>query len=277
MAKSVKSIIQEVRALLHADSEGFYLSGTTTSAGTVTTFIASGLSHATEALNEKVVKFNSGTNQGMKREIAYWDSATKTGTMHENLPLPAAVDSGVSFEIAEGGFFDDFEIVDWILEGASFVFRAAREDVLTEHLKDATASGTPVSGVNYGKVTLPADRRGIMKHVEVDAVEVPIYLLSEWDEFVNSPFVTKGFFIHSSVEAYFKPKPSVSAVVRFRYIEVPVTLLISDTVTWPDKIIDAIKMHAVAMGWMKKEKPQQAESARKSRDEKIQIINALGE
>lgn len=275
MSKTVKSFVQDVRALLHSSSAGFYLTGSTTSLGTVTTFIASGLSHATEALNEKVVRFTSGNNSGMKRTIAYWDSSTKTGTFHENLPLPYVVASGTSFEIAEGGFFDDFEIVDWILDGASLVFRSIRESAIQELLKDDTASGTPQSGTTYGKVTLPTDKRGIIKHVTIDDVEAPIFNVDEWDEFINNPWVTIGFLPHSSTEAYFKPKPDTQAEVRWRYVETPQSLALSGSVDWPEKIIEPIKQHAVMAGWMKKEIPQLAAEAGKMRDQKIQLINAI--
>lgn len=267
------NFLKALREQLHEELGGYYVTGATTSNGTVSTFIDSGLGGGDDFYNDKMFEFTGGANAGKAIRIVDWVDSTNTGTLLNS--VETAIASGTNYSIYEAGFFSDTELVRLVNYAARQVFKMIRPDHFTEYLKSASATGNPVSGTQYGSVTLPSDRRGHMIKFRIDGRPAAVLERGEFDRFNNDVFLDRAILIHTSDTAYFKPKPETTSTITFQYIPVPDNMVLNSSVDWPEKIIQAVILRTLVSCWMKKERGDLADRDMALLKAEIDVMNGV--
>lgn len=264
---TTKEMISRVRAVLHDHGLGFYITGTTTAAGSVTTFIASALSGlADDFLNEKEIMFTSGNNITVRRLIADWVSSTFTGTVVDQFPYTVA--SGVTFEIGEAGFWSDQDIIKWLNDGAYQAVQLLSNDALWDYLKNSTTSGTEVGSEAYGRATLPTDCFKAPMSVYVNGKTAKIVDPGEKTKFDRSTYIGTSIFLEGSedggVTINVLYKPYAAATLTFLYAPKPAAFDTVTQTTLPARLHPLIVEWAIKRAWEAKERGDLAGLAEKN-------------
>lgn len=251
MSITTANFLKAVREQLHEELGGFYTSGSCSSAGTASTFIAA-LGGGDDFYNDKIFEITSGASAGRTFKIVDWVDSTNTGTLLN--AAETAIGAGTEFTIYDAGFFSDAELVRLANYAARVVFRMIRPEHFTEYLKSASVTGTPVSGTQYGSFTLPSDRRGHMINFRIDDRPAGELGRDEFDRFNNDVWLDRAVMIYTSTTGYFKPKPEATSTITFQYIPIPQTMVLNSSVDWPDKIVQAVILRVLMSCLMKKER-----------------------
>lgn len=273
MAITTFNFLKALREQLHEDLGGFYVASSCTANGTTSTFIDSGLGGGDDFYNDKMFEFTSGANAGKAIRIVDWVDSTNTGTLLASVETAIAINT--NYSIYEAGFFSDTELVRLANYSARQVFRMVRPEHLTEYLKSASATGNPVSGTQYGSVTLPSDRRGHMINFRIDDRPAAVLERGEFDRFNNDVFLDRAVLIYTGNTAYFKPKPEATATITFQYIPPPQNMVLNASVDWPEKIIQAVILRTLVSCWMKKERGDLADRDMALLKAEIDVLNGV--
>lgn len=268
-------MMQRVRAAWHEQLQGFYITGTTTSAGSVTTFIASALAAlADDFLNEKEIIITSGDNAGVRRKIADWVSSTFTGTLLEQFPY--TVPSGVTFEIGEAGFWSDQDIIAWLNDGAYQTIQLLSNEALWDYLKSASVIGNPVGSENYGRFNMPSDCIKPPRSVWINGKTAKILgpenkTRFDRDDYIGTAVLLEGRPAGGNVQALYKP--SAAATVQFQYAPTPTAFDFDDQTTLPARFHTMLVDWATKRGWEAKERGELAAIAEKNFVTQINAAN----
>lgn len=269
-------MMQRVRSAWHEELQGFYITGSTSAAGTVTTFISSALaSLADDFLNEKEILITSGQNVGLRRDIADWVSSTFTGTMLEQFPY--AVGSGVLFEIGEHGFWSDQEIIAWLNDAAQEVIRMLANEAMWDYLKTAATTGSMVASQTYGRVQLPSDCAKPPSAVWINGKTARIINPDQKTRFDRDPYIGAAIMLEGrpeggNVQAIYKPYED--ATVTWQYAKIPAAFDTVTQTTLPARLHPMMIDLAIKRGWEKSERLDLATAAEKNLVAKINAANA---
>lgn len=272
---TTKQMMQRVRAAWHEQLQGFYIAGTTTSAGSVTTFVASALSPlADDFLNEKEIIITSGDNAGVRRKIADWVSSTFTGTLLEQFPY--TVGSGVTFEIGEAGFWSDQDIVAWLNDGAYQAIQLLANEALWDYLKSASTAGAEVASQNYGRATMPSDCVKPPFSVWINGRTAKILnpdqkTRFDRDDYIGEAILLEGRPVSGNVQILYKPADP--ATVLFQYAPAPEAFDFDTQTTLPARLHPILIDWAIKRGWEAKERLDLAAQAEKNFVTKINAAN----
>lgn len=267
-------MIGRVRSAWHEELQGFYVTGTTSSAGSVSTFIASALSAlADDFLNEKEIYITSGNNNGLRREIADWVSSTTTGTLLEQFPYTVA--SAVTFEIGERGFWSDREIINWLNDTASEAAKLLSNEALWDYLKNGTTAGSMVGSQAYGRATIPTDCAKIPKSAWIDGRTAPILdpeqkTRFDRDSYIGEAILLEGRPALGNVQVLYTPYKD--ATLTWLYAPIPAAFDTSTQTTLPARLHQILVDLTIREGWKKAER---LDLAAKAEEKAITQINAL--
>lgn len=270
---TAKEQIERVRALLHESLSGLHLSGSTTGAGTVTTFVCNNFADVSDAnlgddaLNEMEVVISSGDNAGLRFRIADWVKSTSTATLYESAPF--SIVSGVTIEVGQAGFFSDFEILKWLNDAALLIANSLPPSALTDFLKASSVTGT--EGDSYGSVTLPADVLKIPVAVTINGRTAKILGSNSISRFLDDAKINDAICLLGGRNAIYKPNGDYT--VTFYYVPYPEAFIHSGTCGLPARFHSAMVDYAVAQGWMKKENAGLAQASMNTLLQKLQITD----
>lgn len=269
-------MMQRVRSAWHEELQGFYITGTTNAAGSVTTFVASALAGlADDFLNEKEILITSGQNAGLRRDIADWVSSTFTGTLLEQFPY--AVSSGVLFEIGEHGFWSDQEIIAWLNDAAQEVIRALAGEALWDYLKTASTTGNMVVSQVYGRALLPSDCVKPPSAVWINGKAARVLGPEQKTRFDRDPYIGAAVLLEGrpelgNVQVLYKPYED--AQITWQYAKAAAAFDIDEQTTLPARLHTILVDWAIKRGWEKTERLDLANQAEKNFVAKINTTNA---
>jgi hypothetical protein len=265
-----------VRAAWHEELQGFYITGSTSAVGTVSTFVASALATiADDFLNEKEILLTSGDNANLRRDIADWVSSTFTGTLLEQFPY--AIGSGVTFEIGEHGFWSDQEIIAWLNDAAQEAVRLLANETLWDYLKTATTAGNPVASQAYGRADMPSDCVKPPSAAWVNGKTAKILNPDQKTRFDRDPFIGAAILLEGKPEGgnvQVLYKPYEAATITWQYAKSPAAFDTDDQTTLPARVHPMLVDWAIKRGWEKFERLDLAEQALKNFTAKINAANA---
>ena len=156
---TVREMLSRSRSELKNVGRLRYKTGTTTSAGATdgSTIVSTGIGGVDDAWNRAEARITSGDNSGERREIG--DFATSTLTLVENFSFQVA--NSVTFEIGEGGFISDHELIELFTEAQDKLITYLVDDAFPAHSKRLEVAGT--AGVS---AALPSDLAGPPKSLK---------------------------------------------------------------------------------------------------------------
>ena len=267
-------MIARIRSAWHEELGGLYLTGTTSSLGTVSTFIVSGFSTlADDALNEHEAYLPSGNNAGLRREIADWVQSTATGTLLEQFPY--AVANGIEIHVGTSGFWSDQEIINWLNDAASEAIKLLSNEALWDYLKTATTAGSMVGSQVYGRAEIPTDAVKIPKAVWIDGRTAPILEPDQKTRFDRDSYIGESILLEGrpalgNVRVLYKPY--VNATLTWLYAPSPAAFNTSTQTTLPARLHQILVDMTIREGWKKAER---LDLATKAEERAINQINAL--
>ena len=269
-------MIRQIRSAWHEVLQGFYTTGTTSGAGTVSTFVASAFSSfADDFLNEKEIIITSGSNNGFRREIADWDSASTTGTLLEQFPY--TVGTGVTFEIGESGFWSDQEIINWLNDSAREVVKLLTNEALWDYLKTSTTNGSAVGSQTYGRAEMPTDCEKIPKSVLVDGKFAPILDVDQKTRFDNDPYIGDAVLLDGrplagNVRVLYKPYQD--ATLTWLYAPSPTTISTTAQTNLTARLHQILVDLTIREGWKKAERLDLATKAEERAINQVNMLNS---
>lgn len=273
---TTREMIAAVRASLHEQTLAFYVAGTTTSAGSVSTFICSALSGlANDFLNEKEVKFTSGANDGVRRRIADWVQSTQTATLRDQAPYTVA--SGVTFEVGESGFFSDQDILVWLNAASAQVIQFASDGALWDYLKTATTSGSQVTGKSYSRSAIPSDMAKLPVSVLVEDRTARILSSKARTRFIDDTYLGECVFFEGAEDDAATTvlyKPNQNATLTWQYVPTPDTITFTVNCNLPTRFHHAVVAWAIYEAWKSKER---FDLAKVEQEKFFAIIGALNQ
>lgn len=241
--------LRRIRSAWDEIKDGFYLAGTTTSAGNAggTTLIATGLTALDDFYNQKEIILTSGDASGQRRLISDFDAGTDTITLEETVGFLIA--SGVTFELGEAGFWSDREGLDWLNDGQADMVQKLTDEYLAPYLgKVSTTAGTT------GKASFPTDYiRTVPKHVLVDGAVAPFLPPTQYRRFVSDTFTPGTANVPTAIvrDSKLHYRPANNVTITWDYIRRPVAITIAQNSELPEDIHAALCDYAIYRGWLK--------------------------